>query len=93
MLNVTRKADRIRNDLAVSPVSITSIIANRQSLCVVQFALSFALFMKDLQQVYAVIRETLREFMQREIDESEGKSFCRRIIKGKLVDGTSREIS
>jgi len=49
--------------------------------------------MKDLQQVYAVIRETLREFMQREIDESEGKSFCRRIIKGKLVDGTSREIS
>jgi len=79
---VIREVDHNRNVLAIGPASAASNVANRQSLAcrAIQFALSFALFMKDLQQVYVVIRETLREFMQREIDESEGKCICRRMI-------------
>jgi len=54
----------------------------------VQFALSYAHAMKNLQQGYIVIRETMRKFIQKEIDESKGKIFRKRVIKEGLVDGT-----
>ena len=40
-----------------------------------QFALSYAHAMKNLQQGYIVIRETMRKFIQKEIDEKQRKNF------------------
>ena len=61
-LNVTREADRIRNDLTVGPIFNASIIVNSHFA---QLALSLVCVVKKLQPRYNVIPETLNRFFRK----------------------------